>query len=156
MEKKRMATGVGAALLAYAISNAVVQSLNIVDALNENKKFEYVSVDTTYEATGNVDYETASNWFLVELIIDGKNTLRVINKDGIDVLNQDKITDIHKIEDSYVSIDENVLSIEALSNYLVDDFLMDLYSPEGIETLIAILSTNYNWHINKEIKILTR
>lgn len=151
-----MATGVGAALLAYAISNAVVQSLNIVDALNENKKFEYVSVDTTYEATGNVDYETASNWFLVELIIDGKNTLRVINKDGIDVLNQDKITDIHKIEDSYVSIDENVLSIEALSNYLVDDFLMDLYSPEGIETLIAILSTNYNWHINKEIKILTR
>lgn len=145
-----------ASLLAYAIVNAVVQSLNIADALNENKKFEYVSLDTTYEATGNVDYETASKWFLVEYREDDNRSLRIIDKDGMDVLNHEHVTDIHEVEDIFISLDENVLSIELLSNYLVDDFLMDLYSPEDIKTLIAVLSTNYAWHIDKEIKILTR
>lgn len=156
MEKKKMATGVSASLLAYAITNAVLQSFILVDDLNENKRFEYVSIDTTYEATGNVDYETASKWLLIEYRKNGANSLRIVDKDGMDVLNQEHVANIHKIEDSYISIDENVLSIEALSNYLVDDLLKELYSSEDIESIIAIISANYDWHQDKEIKILTR
>lgn len=151
-----MATGVSASLLAYAITNAVLQSFILVDDLNENKRFEYVSIDTTYEATGNVDYETASKWLLIEYRKNGANSLRIVDKDGMDVLNQEHVANIHKIEDSYISIDENVLSIEALSNYLVDDLLKELYSSEDIESIIAIISANYDWHQDKEIKILTR
>lgn len=143
------------ALLAFAIVNAVLTVPKIIDLVNEDTKFDYEVVDSTYVVpSGQVKYSVVSTWFLVEVKgNDGLNRLRIVNEEGIDVLTDEVVTTIHRLEDSYISLDEDVLNLESLSTYLVDDEVKELYSPDDIEKLISLISANYNWHKDKTLKI---
>ena len=51
----------------------------------------------------------ASSWFLVEVkTSDGTHLLKVIDENGNCVIRRDFITEIHKIDDSFVSLDDCV------------------------------------------------
>lgn len=43
--------------------------------------------------------------------------------------------------------------IEKFSNYLNGDEDLEYYTPEDIEHIIKLISVNYNWHIEKILKI---
>lgn len=143
------------ALLAFAIVNAVFTVPKIIDLINENKAFDYEVVDSTYVVpSGQVKYSVVSTWFLVEVKGNyGLNKLRIVNEEGIDVLTDEVVTTIHRLEDSYISLDEDVLNLESLSTYLVGDWTKELYSPDDIENLISLIAVNYNWHKEKTLKI---
>lgn len=154
-KKVGAASGTTAILLAYAISNAILQTPKLVDLINENKEFDYEVVDSTYVVpSGQVKYSVVSTWLLVEVKgNDGLNKLRIVNEEGIDVLTDEVVTTIHRLEDSYISLDTDVLNLESLSTYLVDDEVKELYSPDDIENLISLISAHYNWHKDKTLKI---
>lgn len=79
--------------------------------------------------------------------------LKVIDENGNCFISRDFITEIHKIDDSFVSLDEHVFYIEKFSNYLNGDEDLEYYTPEDIEHIIELISVNYNWHIEKILKI---
>lgn len=143
------------ALLAFAIVNAVLTVPKIIDLVNEDTKFDYEVVDSTYVVpSGQVKYSVVSTWFLVEVKgNDGLNRLRIVNEKGIDVLTEEVVTTIHRLEDTYISLDEDVLNLESLSTYLVGDWTKELYSPDDIENLISLIAANYNWHKEKTLMI---
>ncbi len=154
MERKKTYAGVSLAVLSYAIVNALIKIPEIIDLVNEDTCFVYDINDDTYEASGRVKKSVASSWFLVEVkTSDGNHLLKVIDENGNCVISRDFITEIHKIDDSFVSLDDHVFYIEKFSNYLNGDEDLEYYTPEDIEHIIKLISVNYNWHIEKILKI---
>lgn len=150
MNKKNGLTSAGVALLAYAIANALAQTPKLIELVNENKSFNYEIEDEECVVTGAVKYSVAASWFLVEV---KDHDLRVVTEDGIDVLTQESITTIYKVDETFVSLDEHVLNLEPFSKYLVDSEEKDLYTPDDIRDIIALIKNNYSWHSNKTLKI---
>lgn len=154
MNKKSGLTSAGVAILAYAVANLITQSANIYDAFTENKSFNYEVDNDELSVTGNVKYSVVSKWFLVEVKENNElNSIRIVNEDGVDVLTDEKVTTIYKLEDSYVSLDDFVLNLESLATYLVGDYEKKLYSAVDVKNLIDLISINYNWHRDKTLKI---
>lgn len=123
-------------------------------------KYDYVSF--SYEtdsqgqtiASGHVKHEVASKWLLVELRnVDGEHELVVINKEGVNVLTGKFVSEIHVIDDSLVSLEEDVIYIENLSPYLIDTERQDFYNSYDLERIIDLISENYTWHKEKVLKI---
>ncbi len=154
MNKKTGLTSAGVALLAYAIANALAQTPKIIDLINENKSFNYEINDEECVVTGAVKYSVVSSWFLVEVEgEDENNNLRVVTEDGIDVLTQESVTTIYEVDGNFVSLDEHVLNLEPMSKYLIDSEKMDLYTPDDIRNILALIQSNYSWHSVKILKI---
>lgn len=141
-------------LLAYAISNAIMKTPELIDLINENKSFSYEVVNDECLVTGNVKYSVVSSWFLVEVKgTNGKSELRVVTEDGIDVLTQEMVTTIYEVDGNYISLDEHVLNLEPFSKYLIDSEKKDLYSSDDIRNIISLIKNNYVWHSIKTLKI---
>lgn len=154
MEKKKAYGAASAAILSYAIMNAIIQVPDIIDLINEDKSFVYELNNDDLEVSGRVKRDVALSWFLVEGKKDnGESQLSVINKDGIDVLTNEFVTEVHKIDDSFVSLDENILSMEKFSSYLMGDEDLEYYTPDDIVRIINLIANNYNWHTEKTLKI---
>lgn len=154
MNKKTGLTSAGVALLAYAIANALAQTPKLIELVNENKSFNYEINDDECIVTGSVKYSVASSWLLVEVKgEDGCHKLRVITKDGIDVLTQETVTIIYKVDENYVSLDDHVLNLEPFSKYLIDSEEKDLYTPDDIRNIIAMVANSYSWNSIKTLKI---
>ncbi len=153
-KKTGAASSASVVLLAYAISNAIIKTPELIDLINENKSFSYEVVNDECLVTGNVKYSVVSSWFLVEVKgADGKCELRVVTEDGIDVLNQEMVTTIYEVDGNYISLDEHVLNLEPFSKYLIDSEKKDLYSSDDIRNIISLIANNYSWHSIKTLKI---
>lgn len=154
MGKRVGFTATGLALLSYAIVNAAFTVPKVIDLMNEDKCFTYDVDDVVYTPSGQVKYSEACKWFLVEIkTSDEKFDLKVIDKNGFDVLKQEFITEIHEIDGTYLSLDEDVLYMESLANYLIDTEKQEYYAPKDIEAIIEMIKINYNWHRNKSLTI---
>lgn len=153
-KKTGAASSASVVLLAYAISNAIMKTPELIDLINENKSFSYEVVNDECLVTGNVKYSVVSSWFLVEVKgPDGKSELRVVTEDGIDVLTQEMVTTIYEVDGNYISLDEHVLNLEPFSKYLIDSEKKDLYSSDDIRNIISLIKNNYVWHSIKTLKI---
>lgn len=149
---KKLSASMAAVLLAYGINSLIATTIDVVRE-SDYKQFEYEEDNVDYIALGSVDYSTVSKWFIVEVKNGKSNTLRIINEDGIDVLNKEEVTTIYELDDTFVSLDENILNIESLSDYLTEEDEEKLFTPNDINNLIELISTNYNWHKEKILKI---
>lgn len=153
-KKTGAASSASVVLLAYAISNAIMKTPELIDLINENKSFSYEVVNDECLVTGNVKYSVVSSWFLVEVKgANGKSELRVVTEDGIDVLTQEMVTTIYEVDGNYISLDEHVLNLEPFSKYLIDSEKKDLYSSDDIRNIISLIKNNYVWHSIKTLKI---
>lgn len=153
-KKTGAASSASVVLLAYAISNAIMKTPELIDLINENKSFSYEVVNDECLVKGNVKYSVVSSWFLVEVKgANGKSELRVVTEDGIDVLTQEMVTTIYEVDGNYISLDEHVLNLEPFSKYLIDSEKKDLYSSDDIRNIISIIKNNYVWHSIKTLKI---
>lgn len=132
---------------------------DLPDYLDNQYKYVSFSYETDSQGqvivSGQVKHEVASNWFLVELRKeDGTHELVVSDKEGFNVLTGKFISEIHVIDDSLVSFEENVIYLEPLSEYLIDTEHQDFYSSYDLERIIDLISKNYSWHQQKVLRII--
>lgn len=101
--------------------------------LDDKYKYTSFSYETDSQGqmivSGQVKHEVASTWLLVELKnVDGSHELMVVDKKGFNVLTGEFVLEIHAVDDSLVSFEEDVIYFEPFSTYLIDTEHQDFYN----------------------------
>lgn len=141
------------ALLSYAVSNAIILVGNIAHIATTNTNFEYnIDENGNLEVSGQIKSSVLNNCYLVERKDEtGKLGLCVINKDGVDILNDEFVTSIHEVEGCLVSVDDNVYSVAKIGKYM--EIEEDkLFSSDDIREMLRVIGENFTWH---EYKVLS-
>lgn len=79
---------------------------------------------------------------------EGKLSLSIINKDGIDILTDEFVTSVHEVEGCIISVDDNIYSVHKMSDYYGEEEVV-LLSPDEIRDIIAIIGQDFPWHSYK-------
>lgn len=140
------------ALLSIAVSNFILFGGQIFGDVISNNEFKYVIDESgNLEVTGELKSSALKKCFLVERKDEEGNIgLCVINKDGVDILTDEYVTSVHEVEGVLLSLDDNILSVKSMNDYL-EGYEDDLFSPEEIREMILAISQTFEWH---EYKIL--
>lgn len=145
------------ALKIGCISASIVGMINLAGLVyndaNENTRFEYTIDDYgNLNVSGNIKSSVLSDYYLVERKDDnGKLSLCIINKDGLNILTGEFVTSVHEVDGCIVSVDEEIYSIDYMWKYL-DDEEDNLFNLDAIRDLLLIISQNFTWH---EYKVLS-
>nr|MDE6141433.1 hypothetical protein [Bacilli bacterium] len=95
---------------------------------------------------GEIKSSVLKECYLVERKDEiGKLELSIINKDGIDILTNKFVTNIHDVDGCIISVDENILSVFKMSDYYMSDE-DKLLSVDDIRELIIIIGEDFPWH----------
>ena len=121
-----------------------------INGLPEPRCLEY-SVDEygQTEVTGNITLDDFKKCYLVEKKDEsGKLSLHIVNKDGVDILTNEFISNIHEVEGCLISVDEDIYSVAKMEDYLEGEET-ELFSPDAIRDMLLVISQNFDWHDSK-------
>ncbi|MDE5630097.1 MAG: hypothetical protein K2I70_00705 [Bacilli bacterium] len=139
------------ALAISCISFSIICVINlgtlIADDLTANNSFDYsMDEEGNVSVFGEIKSSVLKECYLVERKDEiGKLELSIINKDGIDILTNKFVTNIHDVDGCIISVDENILSVFKMSDYYMSDE-DKLLSVDDIRELIIIIGEDFPWH----------
>lgn len=145
------------ALLSIAVSNFILFGGQVLADITSNNEFQYVvDEEGNMEVTGELKLSALKKCYLVEKKDEEGNIgLCIINKDGVDILTDEYVTNVHEVEGVLLSLDDNIFSVKSMKDYL-DGYEDDLFSSEEIREMILAISQTFEWHEYKTLSYIPK